>query len=205
MHQAVEFIYSEDNIGCLAWEVRKHSPNRNPKWKELENVFAMRSLVLKHDIATMYKVYSEKYKDARPEKPPIGSMLFYLIAKTITRGVKKQKARAGVDYIKVNFHTDNFAVVDKIFDVLASLSDVDHILRDELYGVRTNMYTFLSYGYAMHVREGVKVPEDHAEHCLWSMKISCSRHTRKWRRWLHNLTCLIYQPFRCLWTKFVIN
>eukprot|EP00731_Ephydatia_muelleri_P019861 Em0012g686a len=74
----------------------------------------MRSLVLKHDIATMYKVYSEKYKDARPGKPPIGSMLYYLIAKTITGGGKKQEARAGVDYIKVNFHTDNFAVVDKI-------------------------------------------------------------------------------------------
>ena len=98
--------------------------------------------------ATMYKMYSEKYKDAMPGKPPIGSTLFYSIAKNITGGGKKQEARAGVDYIKVNFHTVNFAVVDKIIDVLAPLSDADHILRDELHGLRPNVYIFLSYGYA---------------------------------------------------------
>ena len=69
-----------------------------------------------------------------------------------------------MDYIKVNFQTDNFAVVDNIIDVLAPFSDVDHILRDELHGLRSNVYNVLSYGYAVHVREGVKVPED-AEHC----------------------------------------
>ena len=40
---AVEFIYSDENIGQLAWEA---TPNRKEKWKELKNVFAMRSLVL---------------------------------------------------------------------------------------------------------------------------------------------------------------
>ena len=63
------------------------------------------------------------------------------IAKNITGGGKKQEAQAGVDYIKVNFHTDNFAFVDKIIDVLAPLSDVDHILRDELHGLRSDKYT----------------------------------------------------------------
>ena len=107
--------------------------------------------MLKHDIATMYKVYSEKYKDAMPGKRPIGSTLFYSIAKNITGGGKKQEAGAGVDYIKVNFHTDNFALVDKIIDVLAPLSDVNHILHDELHGLCSDVYTFLSYGYAVHV------------------------------------------------------
>ena len=40
---AVEFIYSDENIGQLEWEA---TPNRKEKWKELKNVFAMRSLVL---------------------------------------------------------------------------------------------------------------------------------------------------------------
>ena len=53
IQSAVDFVYSEGNIGRLAWEVRKRSPNRNLRWKDLENVFAMRSLVLKHDIATI--------------------------------------------------------------------------------------------------------------------------------------------------------
>eukprot|EP00731_Ephydatia_muelleri_P021809 Em0014g400a len=117
--------------------------------EKLEYVFTMRSLVLKHDIATMYKVYSEKYKDAMPGKPPIGRTLFYSIAKTSS----KVRSRS------------NIAVVDKIIDVLAPLSNVDHILHDELYGLHSDVYTFLSYGYAVHVRDGVKVPEDHAEQC----------------------------------------
>ena len=36
---------------------------------------------------------------------------------------KLQRARAGVDYIKVNFQTDNF---DKVINVLAQLADIDH-------------------------------------------------------------------------------
>eukprot|EP00731_Ephydatia_muelleri_P017318 Em0010g416a len=165
IQSAVDFVYSEGNIGRLAWEVRKCSPNRNLRWKDLENVFAMRSLVLKHDIATMYKVYSERYKDAIPGKSPIGRSIFYSIARTITGGGKQQEARAGVDYIKVNFHTDNFAIMDKVIDLLAPLSDLDHTLRDELRLLRTDVYTFLSYGYAVHVKEGVKASDEHAGHC----------------------------------------
>eukprot|EP00731_Ephydatia_muelleri_P037012 Em0376g7a len=52
---AVSFIYSDDSITRLAWEAKKQTPNRDPKWKELKNVYAMRSLVLKQDVATMYK------------------------------------------------------------------------------------------------------------------------------------------------------
>eukprot|EP00731_Ephydatia_muelleri_P016950 Em0010g48a len=39
---------------------------------------------------------------------------------------------------------------NKVIDVLAPLSDVDHILRNELCDLRSDAYTFLSYGYAVH-------------------------------------------------------
>ena len=51
---------------------------------------------------------------------------------------------------------DNFVIVDKIIDVLAPLSDLDHTLHDELRGLCSHVYTFLSYGYAVHAREGVR-------------------------------------------------
>ena len=153
---AVSFIYSDDNITRLAWEAKKRTPNRDPKWKELKNVYAMRSLVLKQDVATMYKGYAEKMSEMMPGKRPIGRTLFYSIAKHITGGGKIQEARAGVDYIKVNFHTDNFAIIDKVIDALAPLSEIDHALHNELCGLRNNVHTFLGYGYAMHVKMGVK-------------------------------------------------
>ena len=53
----------------------------------------------------------------------------------ITGGGKLQKARAEVDFIKVNFHTYNFAIIDNI---LAPLSEIDHALRNELCGLSTN-------------------------------------------------------------------
>lgn len=161
---AVDFIYGDDNISRLAWEAKKRSPNRDLRWNGLANVFAMRSLVLKHDIATMYREYLVKQKAAMPRKPPIGKSIFYTIANNITGGGKQQEARAGVDYIKVNFHTDNFAIIDKVIDVLAPLSDVDHTLRNELRGLRSDAYTFLSYGYAVHVRKGVKASEETGVH-----------------------------------------
>ena len=77
IHCAVDFIYSDENIGRLVWEARKRSPNRNPRWKDLENVYAMRLLVLKHDVDTMFRVYSEKYKNAVSGKPPIGRCAGY--------------------------------------------------------------------------------------------------------------------------------
>ena len=67
----------------------------------------------------------------------------------------RKRQAAGVDYIKVNFHTDNFVIVDKIINVLSSLSDLDYTLRDELCGLCSHVYTFLSYGYAVQAREGI--------------------------------------------------
>eukprot|EP00731_Ephydatia_muelleri_P017289 Em0010g387a len=55
--------------------------------------------------------------------------------------------------------------MDKVIDLLAPLSDLDHTLRDELRLLRTDVYTFLSYGYAVHVKEGVKASDEHAGHC----------------------------------------
>ena len=163
---AVSLIYSDDNITRLAWEAKKQAPNRDPRWKELKNVYAMRSLVLKQDVATMYKGYVEKQRDKMPGKRPIGRTLFYSIAKHITGGGKLQEARAGVDYIKVNFHTDNFAIIDKVIDALAPLSEIDHALRNELCGLRTDVYSFLSYGYAVHAKLGVEASDDTQDHFL---------------------------------------
>ncbi|KAL5496895.1 hypothetical protein EMCRGX_G013267 [Ephydatia muelleri] len=151
---AVEFIYCEENISRLAWEGKKRAPNKSQKWRKLENVFAMRSLVLKKDIATMYDEYVSKQNDALPGKAHISKSLFYTIVKHITGGGKQQEARAGVDYIKVNFHIDNFIIVDKVIDALAPPSDIDQTLRNELCGLHKDVYTFLSYGYALHAREG---------------------------------------------------
>ena len=55
--------------------------------------------------------------------------------------------------------------MDKVIDLLAPLSDLDHTLRDELHLLRTDVYTFLSYGYAVNVKEGVKASDEHAGHC----------------------------------------
>ena len=72
---------------------------------------------MKQDVATMYKGYVAKQRDKMPGKQPIGRTLFYSIAKHITGGGRLQEARAGVDYIKVNFHTDNFTIIDKVIVV----------------------------------------------------------------------------------------
>ncbi|KAL5502803.1 hypothetical protein EMCRGX_G009632 [Ephydatia muelleri] len=66
--------------------------------------------------------------------------------------------RHGQEWIifKVNFHIDNFTIVDKVIDALAPQSDVDHTLHDELHGLHADVYTFLRYGYAVHTREGIK-------------------------------------------------
>ena len=157
---AVELIYDDDNISRLAWEAKKRAPNRDLRWKGLANMFAMRSLVFKHDIATMYRHYLDTQRSVMPGMPPIGKTLFYTIANNITGGGKLQEARAGVDYLKVNFHSENFTIIDKVIEVLAPLSDIDHTLRDELLCLRSDMFTFLSYGFAVHVKSGVQASDD---------------------------------------------
>ena len=155
IHYVVNYVYSNDNICRLAWQAKKRAPNKDLRWKDLKNIHAMKSLVLRHDISTMYKVYLDKHTEEMPGKKPVGRTLFYDIVNHITGGGKHHEARAGVDYIKVNFHKDNFVIVDKVIDVLAPLADVDHSLRDTLYSLRSDAYTFLNYCYGVHVREGV--------------------------------------------------
>ena len=110
-----------------------------------------------------------------PGKSPIGQTLFYTIVKHITGGGKQQEG-AGVDYIKVNFHTDNFTIIDRVIDVFAPLSDIDHTLRNELHHLRSEVFTFLSYGQCSACKEGVEAssevtsehfhqPQDHDTAC----------------------------------------
>ena len=102
-----------------------------------------------------------------PGKVHISRSLFYTIhvVKHITGGGKQLEAWAGVVYKLVNFHIDNFTIVDKVIDVLAPESDVGHTLHDELHGLRVDVYTFLSYGYVLHIREGIKASESTKDLC----------------------------------------
>ena len=86
----------------------------------------------------------------------IGKSLFFTIVHHITGGCgKKQSARAGIDYIKVNFHLDNFEIVDKIIDTVAPVTDTDQEQRDEILRQKGLVFDFISYGYAHRVRKGV--------------------------------------------------
>ncbi|KAL5488503.1 hypothetical protein EMCRGX_G017444 [Ephydatia muelleri] len=151
---AVETVYSWNNVSRLAWLV-KRGPATSCKWKDLENICAMKSLVLKRDVSEMYKEYAENHKIRFPDLPHMKESLFCEIARHITGGGKKQSARAGVDYIKVNFHTDNFELVDKVIDMIAPASDSDQMLRSQLLLQRSTVFSFLSYTYSLHVHEGV--------------------------------------------------
>lgn len=44
-----------------------------------------------------------------------------------------------------------------MIDTLAPQSDIDHTLLDELCGLCADVYSFLSYGYALHARDSVKM------------------------------------------------
>ena len=116
--------------------VKPKSAKQEAKAEGVGLRFAMRSLVLMRDVAPMYRGYHVKQREAMPGKSPIGQTLFYIIIKHITGGGKQQEARAGVDYIKVTFHTDNFTIIDRVIDVIAPLSDNDHTLRNELCHLR---------------------------------------------------------------------
>ena len=75
--------------------------------------------------------------------------LFNEISRHITGGGKKQSARAGVDYIKVNFRIDNFELLDKAIDMIAPASDSDQMLRSQLLLQRSTVFSFLSYTYSL--------------------------------------------------------
>ena len=66
---------------------------------------------------------------------------------------------------KVNFHIDNFTIVDKVIEALVPQSDVDHTLHDKLHGLHADVYTFLRYGYAVHTREGIKASKSINDLC----------------------------------------
>ena len=68
IHYVVCFVYSKDNIYHLAWQAKKRAPNKDLRWNDLRNIYAMKSLVLRHDISTMYKVYLEKHTEKMPSK-----------------------------------------------------------------------------------------------------------------------------------------
>ena len=89
------------------------------KWKDLEHLDSMKSLVLKNDVQEMFKEYVAEHNTRWPDVRHMKKSLFYEITRNITGGGKKQCARSCVDYIKVNFHTDNFELVDKVIDVVA--------------------------------------------------------------------------------------
>ena len=135
-----------------------------------------------------------------PRRPPIGQSIFYSIVRHITGCGKQQEARAGVDYIKVNFHTDNFSIIERIIDVITPLSDT---LRNELRQLRSSVFTFLSYGYAVHARKGVKASsKEIAQHThqVQDHEAERSHCTPKWRSWPHNPIFLMYQTHRrSLW------
>eukprot|EP00731_Ephydatia_muelleri_P000275 Em0001g275a len=145
VHFAVDFIYSDDNVGRLAWQAKKRTPNRDPRWKGLDHVFALRR--------------------GNAQKATHWTVYILLLGETHNWGGKQQEPRAGVDYIKVNFHTDNFSIIDRIIDVITPLSDIHHTLCNELRQLRSSVFTFLSYGYAAHARKGVKASsEEIAQH-----------------------------------------
>ena len=159
----VDFIYSDDNVTRLAWVATKQAFRNDQRWSELEHVAAMKSLVLKRDLATMYHIYRETMQVQGDNQKIVGISLFRNIVQNITGGGKKQAARAGVDYIKINFHTDNFALLDMAIKALLPSTEASCALRDELHYQRNLVYDFLSYGYSQHVREGVKARYESSE------------------------------------------
>ena len=88
----VDFVYSDENVA------RKALLTKNKQWSVLNHWAAMKSLVLKRDIAAMYRLYAQRASAAHKV---IGKSLFFTIVHHITGGCgKKQSARAGIDYIK---------------------------------------------------------------------------------------------------------
>ena len=95
--------------------------------------------MLKHDIATMYKVYSEKYKDAMPGKPPIGRMLFYSIAKTSPEVRSRRHVQEWTTSIKVNFHTTTLPLWTRLLMSLHRSQMWTTSCIDELCGLHSDV------------------------------------------------------------------
>ena len=115
----VDFVYYDENVTRLAWAANKLKDKR---FSELQYVAAMKSLVLKHAVATMYHIYLETV-EVQAGQNVVGKSLFRNIVQHITGGGIKQDARAGVDYVKVNYHNDNFALLYMVIKILMSGKD----------------------------------------------------------------------------------
>ena len=113
-----------------------------------------------------------------------------------------------VDYMKVNFHTNNFSIIHRIIDIITPFPDTDHTLRNELCQLRSSVSTFLSYGYAVHASKGVKASsEEIAQHTHQAQDHEAEQLTLytkvKWRSWPHNPICLMNQTHRrSFWIKY---
>ena len=74
----------------------------------------------------------------------VGKSLFRKLVQHITDGGINQDARAGVDYVKVNYHTANFTLVDVVIKIL--MAGTDCAQPDEQLHQRKLVFDFLSYG-----------------------------------------------------------
>ena len=92
---AVENVYSWKNVSRLAWLV-KREPATSCRWKDLENICAMKSLLLKCDVSEMYKEYAENHKIQFPDLPHMKESLFCEIARHITGGGKNNLIELGL-------------------------------------------------------------------------------------------------------------
>ena len=99
--------------------------------------------MLKRDVQEIYNDYLSKHSSQFPaDIPCMKKSLFYTITREISGGSRKQASRAGIDYIKVNSHHDNFEIVEKIIDTVAPASNADQSLRLQLYQQKSTVFTF---------------------------------------------------------------
>ena len=99
--------------------------------------------MLKRDVQEIYNDYLSKHSAKFPaDIPCMKKSLFYTITREISGGSRKQASSACVDYIKVNFHHDNYDIVEKIIDTIAPASDADQSLQLQLYQQKS---TFLHF------------------------------------------------------------
>ena len=83
-------------------------------------------------------------------------------------------------------------IIDKVIDVLATFTDIEHTLCDEFCGLHTNVF---SYGYGVHAKLGVKGSDDTSA-SLKSMMSSNSQQMKNLRHWFHDQTCLMSQLYK---------
>ena len=77
---AVDTVYSSKHVSCLAW-LSKKRPFRSNKWKDLEHVDSMKSLVLKNDVQEMFKEYVAEHNTRWPDVRHMKESLFYEITR----------------------------------------------------------------------------------------------------------------------------